>query len=170
MIRGRKPKATALKVLEGNPGKRPIKFAEPKPKRGAPPCPPWLDDYARTEWERIVPALDRIGLLTEVDGFVLEAYCTCYGHWRRHEDFLARFKTSKVGHVFNAGKSEARPYLQALAQVGLAQCYLSAARSLAAELGLSPSMRTRILAPEVGGEQERQNDRLEDFFSHKRKA
>ena len=30
--RGRKPKPTAVKVLEGNPGKRSLNTAEPKPE------------------------------------------------------------------------------------------------------------------------------------------
>lgn len=32
--RGRKPKPTALKLLEGNPGKRPINANEPIPPKG----------------------------------------------------------------------------------------------------------------------------------------
>ena len=31
--RGRKPTPTAIKELEGNPGKRPMNSAEPKPDR-----------------------------------------------------------------------------------------------------------------------------------------
>ena len=31
--RGRKPKPTAVKVLEGNPGKRPLNMYEPVPTR-----------------------------------------------------------------------------------------------------------------------------------------
>ena len=44
--RGRKPKPTALKVLEGNPGKRPLNENEPKPERKAPECPSWLEPEA----------------------------------------------------------------------------------------------------------------------------
>ncbi len=42
-VRGRKPKPTAIKELEGNPGKHPLNDAEPKPVRKAPPCPKWLE-------------------------------------------------------------------------------------------------------------------------------
>ena len=48
--RGRKPKPTALKELEGNPGKRPLNDREPKPEKKAPPCPKWLNDDAKKEW------------------------------------------------------------------------------------------------------------------------
>lgn len=38
-IRGKKPKPTNLKILEGNPGKRPLNLNEPKPIPIAPECP-----------------------------------------------------------------------------------------------------------------------------------
>lgn len=34
--RGRKPKPTAMKELEGNPGKHPLNTSEPKPNKKAP--------------------------------------------------------------------------------------------------------------------------------------
>ena len=37
--RGRKPKPTVLKELEGNPGRRPLNKNEPKPNKKAPRCP-----------------------------------------------------------------------------------------------------------------------------------
>ena len=49
--RGRTPKPTAIKQLEGNPGKRQLNTNEPKPKQKAPTCPKWLDDEAKKEWK-----------------------------------------------------------------------------------------------------------------------
>ena len=37
--RGRKPTPTAIKLLEGNPGKRPLNANEPKPAKKRPPVP-----------------------------------------------------------------------------------------------------------------------------------
>ena len=65
--RGRKPKPTALKMLEGNPGGRPLNEAEPKPQKKAPRCPPWLEDEAKREWKRMAKVLEQMGLLTEMD-------------------------------------------------------------------------------------------------------
>ena len=48
--RGRKPKPTAIKELEGNPGKHPLNASEPKPKKKAPACPKWLEPEAKKEW------------------------------------------------------------------------------------------------------------------------
>ena len=39
---GRKPKPTAIKKLEGNPGKRKLNSKEPVPEKGMSACPDWL--------------------------------------------------------------------------------------------------------------------------------
>lgn len=49
--RGRKPKPTAVKQLEGNPGKRQLNANEPKPVARAPSCPKWLEDDAEKGME-----------------------------------------------------------------------------------------------------------------------
>lgn len=46
-LQGRKPKPTALKILEGNPGKRKLNAKEPTPLKKAPKCPAWLDAEAK---------------------------------------------------------------------------------------------------------------------------
>lgn len=45
--RGRKPKPTALKKLEGNPGKRPLNELEPLPQVTMLRCPNWLEPEAK---------------------------------------------------------------------------------------------------------------------------
>ena len=44
---GRKPKPTAIKELEGNPGKRKLNKKEPKPDKGMPTC---HYDKAKADW------------------------------------------------------------------------------------------------------------------------
>ena len=50
---GRKPKPTAVKKLEGNPGKRKLNTKEPIPAKGMPACPDWLMPEAKKEWESL---------------------------------------------------------------------------------------------------------------------
>ena len=76
--RGRKPKPTALKVLEGNPGGRPLNPNEPKPAKKAPRCPSWLEDEAKKEWKRMGKTLEQMGLLTEMDMAAFAGYCQAY--------------------------------------------------------------------------------------------
>ncbi len=73
--RGPAPKPTRMKVLAGNPGKRPLNRREPQPKPGLPRCPAQLSEEAKREWKRISKELDRLGLLTVLDRAALSAYC-----------------------------------------------------------------------------------------------
>ena len=88
-MRGRKPKPTALKLLEGNPGRRPIRGGEPQPPRNQPTCPAHLSPTAKAEWKRLAQSLNKMGLLTQVDRAVFSAYCQAYGRWVEAERKLA---------------------------------------------------------------------------------
>jgi phage terminase small subunit len=57
-----------LKVLRGNPGKRPMKF-EPRPEQHAdvPEPPAFITGYAADEWWRTASELHRLGLLIRID-------------------------------------------------------------------------------------------------------
>ena len=72
--RGRKPKPTAVKQLEGNPGKRQLNANEPKPVARAPSCPKWLEDDAKKEWRRLAKQMEQLGILTEVDMAAFAGY------------------------------------------------------------------------------------------------
>ena len=79
---GRKPKPTALKALEGNPGKRKLNKKEPMPGKGMPDCPKWLLPDAQEEWKRLCEKLNQMGVLTEVDRSAFAAYCQSYARWK----------------------------------------------------------------------------------------
>lgn len=91
MARGRRPKPTALKKLEGNPGKRPLNELEPVPPVASLRCPNYLLPEARKEWRRLAPILMNLGLLTAADAVPFAGYCQAYARWREAED-LALFK------------------------------------------------------------------------------
>ena len=59
---GRKPKPTAIKKLEGNPGKRKLNTKEPIPAKGMPNCPEWLMPEAKKEWERRADLMNQRGV------------------------------------------------------------------------------------------------------------
>src|SRR4249920_2704931 len=81
---------THLKLLKGNPGKRPIR-PEPEPAVPAtPPDPPeFLDEHAKNEWWRVAPELHALGLLTVLDLAPFAAYCQAYAHWIAAERAIA---------------------------------------------------------------------------------
>ena len=93
--RGRKPKPTAIKKLEGNPGKRGLNEKEPKPKKKAPKCPAWLDEEAKKEWKRMCKQLEDLGILTEIDMAAFAGYCQAYSRWKDAEEFITNYNGAK---------------------------------------------------------------------------
>ena len=74
-MRGRKPLPSNVVRLRGNPGKRRLNDAEPRPAPRIPTCPACLGDEARKEWKRLARELAELGLLTGLDRGLLAAYC-----------------------------------------------------------------------------------------------
>jgi P27 family predicted phage terminase small subunit len=142
-VPGRKPKPTNLRVLQGNPGKRPLKTNEPKPRPVPPVMPAHLKGLAKEEWERVVPILERLGILTEVDGAALAGYCQSFARWVQCEKRL----TSK-GLTFTTPSG----YVQQRPEVSMAQKYLQLVKSFCTEFGLTPSSRSRIELPDGDGD------------------
>jgi P27 family predicted phage terminase small subunit len=150
--RGRKPKPTALKVLEGNPGKRPLNNNEPKPEKKAPRCPSWLEPEAKKEWKRMAKTLEAIGVLTQVDAAAFAGYCQAYARWKEAEEFL-----SKHGTIFKTPSG----YIQQVPQVSIAQTYLKIMKDFCSEFGLTPSARSRI---RVDGDTSTNDDPMESLL------
>ena len=135
--RGRKPKPTAIKEFEGNPGKRKLNKNEPQPLTQAPSCPAWLDEEMKLEWERIAPQLELLGILSEIDMAAFAGYCVSYKRWKEAEEFL-----TKHGTIMKTGSG----YWQQVPQVSIAQSYLKSMLKFCEQFGLTPSARSRIVA------------------------
>lgn len=75
-MKGRKGNPTPLKVLMGNPGKRPIKSV-PEPETGIPNMPDWLSKFpiAVKEWNRVSTLLNNMGIMSESEKNLLSRYC-----------------------------------------------------------------------------------------------
>jgi P27 family predicted phage terminase small subunit len=136
---GRKPKPTVLKVLQGNPGKRPLNPHEPRPEPKLPQAPAHLSEDAKKEWRRLGRQLLRMGLMTEIDRPALALYCQAWGRWLEAEDALKRYGVMVKS---SAGFPVQSPYL-AVANKAMEQM-----RSLLSEFGMSPASRTKVTAVE----------------------
>lgn len=155
MAKGRRPKPRHLKVLEGNPGKRPLKD-EPRPTPKVPRAPGWLSKEARAEWRRVVPELGRLGLLTVVDRAALVAYCEA---WALHKIAVEDVQTNGLTITIE------RPRFHRGEQVGVETLYIhnpatrvmkeaaATLRALATEFGLTPFSRSRLTMPELPDEE-----------------
>ncbi len=135
--RGRKPKPTDLKILEGNPGKRPLNFREPHPEKKMPDCPEWLEDEAKHEWNRLAVPLFHLGLLTELDMASFASYCQAYARWKEAEEFI-----SQHGSIVKTKTG----YWQQVPQVSISKANQAMMIKAAAEFGLTPSARSRLIA------------------------
>lgn len=134
-MKGRKPKPTHLKLLEGNPGRRPINGAEPQPTAGPPSCPAHLNPSGKAEWKRLARELQAIGILTQIDRGVLAGYCQSWGRWVEAE---RKLKESPALIRTPAGYVQLSPWLT------IANRERELMLRFMAELGLTPSSRTRL--------------------------
>ncbi len=134
---GRRPKPTALKLVEGNPGKRAVNKREPRPT-GIPACPVQLDKVAKNEWRRISRSLITMGLLTVVDRSALAAYCSAWSSWMTAEENIQKFgcliKTAKSGYPMQ------NPY------VGIANTSMDQMRKFLVEFGSDPNLTFTVFA------------------------
>ena len=135
--RGRKPTPTAIKELEGNPGKRELNKNEPKPARKAPACPKWLEPEAKKEWRRLAKKMEAMGVLTEVDMAAFAGYCQAYARWKEAEE-----RITDRGLVIRTPSG----YPQQVPYISIAQQYLRLMHQFAEQFGLTPAARSRIIA------------------------
>lgn len=90
-MKGRKPKPTALKRLQGNAGKRKLNDSEPVFGEIMDIEPPdWLDDLAVAMWQTVMPELLSNKILTIADVHNVEAFCMAYARWRQAEREITR--------------------------------------------------------------------------------
>jgi P27 family predicted phage terminase small subunit len=149
--KGPRPKPTHLRLVLGNPSRRPLNSDEPKPDPKLLKAPDELGADAKIEWRRMAVQLYNLGLLTGLDRAALAAYCTSYGRWITAERALAK-------------QAERDPQTQALLVmtkkgnviqnplVGTANKAMAAMVHYAAEFGMTPSARSRIKAESPRGQ------------------
>lgn len=135
MTRGRKPKPTETKKLEGNPGKRKLNSQEPQPDVAIPECPKHLREIARQEWVRITAELVKLKIITNIDRAALVAYCQAW------EDYVYASSMVEVeGAVITSEKGGCyqNPW------VSIKNSAMDRMVRISAEFGMTPSSRSRI--------------------------
>lgn len=139
MTRGRKPKPSHLKAVQGNAGKRGINHDEPQADSLAEvPLPPkWLHPCGIQMWERVAPWLVGSKILSESDIPNLEAYCAAYARWRQAEEDIA-----KNGIVVPGMNSDIKNPACTVANESLKQM-----TTFGSALGLDPASRARLAVP-----------------------
>jgi P27 family predicted phage terminase small subunit len=156
-MRGRKPLPTAVKEASGAFEKDPNRrnLDEPQAKKGIPPIPESIveDDVASKCWESVCGTLNDMGILTVADASVMELYCVTYSQWRCLSNVV---KNGNCSTVDDKGRVSTSP------EANQVHKYSATLLRLMAELGLTPSSRSRIHAePRV------EDDPFTDFLKRR---
>lgn len=135
-MRGRKPKPTYLRVLDGNAGKRAPNAEEPQPvgelSEHAPPS--WLSDPQKEGWRyamRHAPP----GMLKRLDASILTVWVVAESVHRDASEWVAKKGSLIMG---KNGVPYQNPYLAIMNKQAAVMM------KAAAELGFTPSSRTRV--------------------------
>jgi P27 family predicted phage terminase small subunit len=157
LVRGRTPKPTKLKVLQGNPGKRALNKREPEPNAAENlKCPSWINKYGCREWNRIIPELKRLGLLTKIDVGALEMSCDAYGKWVELSIWLKK-NSNTFTLTDNNGNIRC---IQQVPQVSMAKQACDSYRKFCTEFGLTPASRSRIQLETKEDETDKKHERF----------
>jgi len=149
-MRGRKNTPTNFKVINGNPGHRPLPENEPEFENKIPECPKWLrTKVAKDEWARVTTLLSDAGVITNADGNALAMYCYIVSEIDRltkalkgkNNDVIVTMKMDPLGNEVREIKTNPRA-------VRL-ENYIKELRYYSSLFGLDPADRSKIKVPKA---------------------
>lgn len=131
------PKPTALKVVQGNPGKRPLPQNEPMPEVVSadlePPAD--LDAAARQEWATLLPIVVNMRVMTVADVTALADLCKAIAE-EKHCD---RMLTEEGWlHVAKSGYKQQSPWFS------IRKDAYARKSNLMQRFGMTPADRTKV--------------------------
>ena len=145
-MKGRKPKPTNLKRLQGTYRPDRANSTEPQfevPSR-MPNVPRYLDEHAAEVWRDLGGGLLRAGLLTVVDKYALAMFCVPAGRYI-HGNLMIE-KTGGPVLTSDAGNLYQNPWLHVVNKA------FDQMRQMLSEFGLSPAERARLHVAVADGE------------------
>ncbi|HWX48138.1 MAG TPA: phage terminase small subunit P27 family [Roseomonas sp.] len=144
-MKGRKPKPSHLKLVDGNPGKREIPLDPLRLQSVEAEPPSYLDSYAREAWNQVVPPLVQKQLFTQLDHVALATWCAAYGQWRRALEAL-----EAAGEDTYVTEGRMGKMIRARPQVGIANEAIRVMNAVGSNFGFSPAARLRLRGVEQG--------------------
>ena len=111
------------------------------PKAPAPPT--WLDTEAKAEWRRVVPELNRLGVLATIDRAVLSTYCAA---WSRFATLERVLQDEGLTVHDSRGDQRKHPSWQQWREAA------TVVATVGRELMLTPASRLRAVKPEGDGD------------------
>ena len=140
---GRKPVPTHLRVIRGNPGRRPLPKHEPRPDADLSESPAYLSERQRRAWTyaiaNSVPGLLKRNDVGTLAGYIIAQETVAECNERLADSGLVITSSTKAGPI-----SVGSPYERIRRQ------NIALMVKLASELGFTPASRTRIeIIPDV---------------------
>lgn len=138
-----------LKLITGNPGKRPLNLADGvNPEVAVPTAPQHLTREAKKEWKRISAELVELGLISRIDRAALSLYCQAWGHL----ELLERSLNASINAAVDDGKDGARAfyfvtdkgYQAQTVTVQLINTLRGQVHTYLKAFGMDPSSRSRV--------------------------
>lgn len=106
-----------VRLLLGNPGKRPIHSWEFGPHTPEPECPSFLGPDARAEWMRLAPALRKLCLLSALYKAAFAMYCASHGRAERAMRSLQSEERAEAAATDDAVRARHRANIEYLAPI-----------------------------------------------------
>nr|WP_319528425.1 phage terminase small subunit P27 family [Pseudomonas laurentiana] len=140
---------------QGESRKRPINKKEPLPAKRIPSTPAHLTDEGQVAWGRLTALLDRMGVLTEADGFALERLCDCYS-----EILALRELVDANGRIYETTSTQGELVIKANPAVAILADADRRFKSYLVEFGLAPATRSKV---QIKADDD-QEDQFAEFF------
>ncbi|VVM93563.1 hypothetical protein PS673_02915 [Pseudomonas fluorescens] len=148
---GRPAKPAVVHVLQGNRSKKNMdqlidEARQPAVPVCAPPMPSVLTADAAAEWERLVPDLITLGLVSTLDQMALATYCQAYADWLKYQRLIAARNAASADELggniqtFKTGAQQMHVLRQ------LANDAEKRANAAGASFGFSPMARRNLKA------------------------
>lgn len=147
---GRPAKPAVLHLLDGNKSKKAFgalmdDLTSPAVPVQAPPMPDCMTDEAVAEWERLIPDLELLGLISKLDMMALATYCEAVADWKR---FRRRIHDANADREGAADKGDVQVFKTGATQISvwrqLANDAEKRANAAGAMFGFSPMARRNL--------------------------
>ncbi|MGI8746316.1 MAG: P27 family phage terminase small subunit [Bryobacteraceae bacterium] len=158
-VRGTLPTPTKIRILNGNPSRRPLPVNEPQFAPGIPDRPKGMSADARKRWDALVAEIANAGVLRRVDGGALGMLCEDLAML----DTLRQGLAAQAREITKKAKEKKQQIsgnaLTALSRTTEGRRTFSTIRELTGqiiiqrrEFGLTPSSSTRVQASGPGAQ------------------
>jgi len=152
---GPKPLPTNVHLLRGNASKKPLASLLDdvvRPEVEIPEPPAHLEGEALSEWKRITPFLQQLGLISQIDRAALAGYCDTWGEYvwacEQIKSQNAQDQSGQRGRVWDTPSG----YKQISVLQQIRNRALDQMKSFLAMFGMSPADRSRVTQsdPQMG--------------------